>query len=128
MNEVRLLIAVVDDEESIRKALTRLMRSAGLEVASFSSGAEFIESISTRRPDCLVLDLHMPVMDGFEVQTQLTAAGTRIPVIIITGHDSPEARWRAMAGHPAAYFRKPVDGQALLDAIEFAMTSQYHES
>lgn len=128
MTSKNTLIAVVDDEESIRKALTRLMRSAGLEVASFSSGAEFIESISIRRPDCLVLDLHMPLMDGFEVQTRLAGTGSRIPVIIITGQDSSEARSRAMAGHPAAYFCKPVDGQALLDAIEFAMTSKPHES
>jgi len=114
-------IAVVDDEESIRKALTRLLGSAGLEVKSFSAGADFLESLETRRPDCLVLDLHMPGMTGFEVQTRLLQSGARIPAIIITGHDSLASREQAMSGRPSAYFRKPVDGQALLDAIDFAL-------
>jgi FixJ family two-component response regulator len=115
------LIAVVDDEESIRKALARLLWSAGLTVQTFSSGAEFFKSFESRRPDCLVLDLHMPVMSGIEIQTRLAQTGPRIPVIVITGHDSPETREQAMGAGPSAYFRKPVDGQALLDAIEFAL-------
>jgi FixJ family two-component response regulator len=122
------LIAVLDDEESVRKALTRLMRSAGLEVQTFSSGAEFLKSLESTRPDCLVLDLHMPVMNGFEVQTRLSKTGARIPVIVITGQDSPEGRERAMEGGPSAYFRKPVDGQALLDAIEFALSQEMPEN
>lgn len=115
------LIAVVDDEESIRRALTRLLRSAGLAVESFPSGIEFFESLEERCPDCLVLDLHMPRMDGFAVQTRLAETGARIPVIVITAHDSPEAQGRAVAGRPVAWFRKPVDGQALLDAIACAL-------
>lgn len=118
------MIAVVDDEESIRKALTRLMRSAGLEVQTFSSGPEFLKSLESRLPDCLVLDLHMPVMNGFEIQTRLAQTGPRIPTIVITGHDSPESREQAMGCGPAAFFRKPVDGQALLDAIEFALSQE----
>lgn len=121
MTKPRSLIAVVDDEESIRKALTRLLQSAGLDVETFASGAKFLESIPTRRPDCVVLDLHMPVMNGFEVQARLAEFVTPVPVVIITGHDSAETHDRALAGQPMAYLRKPVDDQALLDAIKLAL-------
>ena len=121
MSKTQPLIAIVDDEEPVRKALTRLLRSAGLDVETFPSGVEFLESLSTRRPDCVVLDLHMPQVDGFAVQARLAEAGNRLPVVIITGHDSDETRDRAMAAHPTAYLRKPVDDQTLLDAIELAI-------
>ena len=119
VSKPRPLVAVVDDEEPIHKALTRLLRSAGLDVESFLSGSAFLESILSHRPDCVVLDLHMPVMSGFDVQARLADSG--VPVVIITGHDSDETRARALAGHPAAYLRKPVNDQVLLDAIELAL-------
>ena len=112
-------MAIVDDEEPIRKALTRLLRSGGLDVESFPSGSEFLESLPAHRPDCVVLDLHMPVVNGFDVQARLVEFG--VPVVIITGHDSDETRARALAGRPAAYLRKPVNDQVLLDAIELAL-------
>jgi FixJ family two-component response regulator len=121
VSKTQPLIAIVDDEEPVRKALTRLLRSAGLDVETFPSGVEFLESLSMRRPDCVVLDLHMPQVDGFAVQARLAEAGNRLPVVIITGHDSDETRDRAMAAHPTAYLRKPVDDQTLLDAIELAI-------
>ena len=101
MSKTRPLVAIVDDEEPIRKALTRLLRSGGLDVESFPSGSEFLESLPAHRPDCVVLDLHMPVVNGFEVQARLVEFG--VPVVIITGHDSDETRARALAGRPAAY-------------------------
>ena len=119
MSKNRPLVAIVDDEEPIRKALTRLLRSTGLETESFPSGGEFLKSLSNHRPDCVVLDLHMPVVSGFEVQDRLGKFG--VPVVIITGHDSDETRAQALAGHPAAYLRKPIDDQILLDAIELAL-------
>lgn len=112
----------MDDEEPIRKALSRLIRSAGMDVETFASGAEFLETLSAGRPDCIVLDLHMPVVNGFEVQTQLAESGMSVPVIIITGQDSDETRERALIGLPVAYLRKPVDDQVLLDAIELALS------
>lgn len=118
----RSLIAVVDDEEPIRKALGRLLRSAGMDVEMFPSGFEFLESLSTRRPDCIVLDLHMPVVNGFEVQERMVESGVTVPVVIITGHDSDETRQLALTKFPAAYLRKPVNDQVLLDAIELALS------
>ena len=72
-------------------------------------------------PDCIVLDLHMPQVGGFAVQPRLAEAGIRLPTVIITGQDTDEARERALAGGAAAYLRKPVDDQALLDAITNAV-------
>lgn len=118
------MLAVVDDEEPIRKALTRLLRSAGLEVESFPSGVEFFESLQDHRPDCVLLDLHMPGMDGFEVLGRLERERVQLPIIVTTGHDSAEARERAMAARPAAYLRKPVDDQTLLEAIRLATATQ----
>jgi FixJ family two-component response regulator len=116
-------VAVVDDEEPIRKALMRLMRSAGLSVETFGSGAEFLKSIETRLPDCVVLDLHMPHMDGFTVQADLARKCAALPVIIVTGHDLPNARERAMAGGASAFLRKPVLDRTLLGAISAATSS-----
>jgi FixJ family two-component response regulator len=122
LTKTRSLIAVVDDEEPIRKALSRLIRSAGMDVETFPCGVELLEYLSVRRADCIVLDLHMPVMNGFEVQTRMAESGMRVPVIIITGHDSEETRDRALRGMPVAYLRKPVNDEALLDAIELALS------
>ena len=125
MPEARALIVVVDDDASIRKAFQRLLHSAGFAVETFPSGIEFMESLKTRRPDCVVLDLHMPLMNGFEVQVQLEQTGASIPTVIVTGHDSSETRERALTGRPAAYLRKPVDDEALLDAIELALSHNF---
>ncbi len=123
MTETCPHIAVVDDEEPIRKALMRLMRSAGLSVETFGSGPEFLKSIETRLPDCVVLDLHMPQMNGFTVQAHLARKHAALPVIIVTGHDLPNARDRAMAGGASAFLRKPVLDRTLLGAISAATSS-----
>jgi FixJ family two-component response regulator len=113
----RPLIAFVDDEEPIRKAFARLLRSAGLDAETFDSGTEFLKSIDARPPDCVVLDLQMPQMHGLAVQRQLTKVRAAIPVIILTAHDTPEDREQAMNGGASAYLRKPVNDRELLDAI-----------
>lgn len=105
----------------MRVALERLLRSAGFDVETFPSGAEFLDSLKTRRPDCVVLDLHMPFISGFSVQTCLKEAGEGPPVIVITGHDAPETCERALANGAFAYLRKPVDGQTLLDTINLTI-------
>jgi len=113
-----LLVAVVDDEESVRKALARLIRAAGYDVETFGSGIEFMLSLQKRLPDCVVLDLRMPVVDGFEIQRTLSQAGARVPVVIITGDDSPENHQRTSEYGAQAYLRKPVDDAMLLEAIQ----------
>lgn len=123
MSNQRPLIAVIDDDEPVRKALERLLRAVGFEVEVFAGGSEFLHSLPGHRPDCAVLDLHMPHVTGFDVQLRLTGAYPSVPVVIVTGHDSPEARERAVTGGARAYLRKPIDGPALLDAIASALGS-----
>ena len=117
----RALVAVVDDEESIRKSLRRLLMAADLDALVYASGQEFLDALRERQPDCLVLDLQMPGLTGLEVQRTLMAAGVRFPTIIITAHDEPEARARCMAAGVAAYLCKPLHDEMLLDAIANVM-------
>src|SRR5262249_51809873 len=117
----RPFVAVVDDDESVRRALGRLLRISGLEAGTFASGPALIEELERRKPDCVVLDLNMPGMSGSEVQNVLAQRGHRIPVVILTGQDSPEALARATAGGAAAYLCKPVDAKVLLAAVAAAM-------
>jgi FixJ family two-component response regulator len=120
MDRSRLRIAVVDDDESVRKALKRLLRAANLDATTFASGRDFLNSLAAQLPDCVVLDLHMPGMSGMDVQQQLAGSGLRLPVVIITGHDEPETRSRCLSAGAAAYLRKPLDDETLLDAIHRA--------
>ncbi len=115
------LLAVVDDDADVRVALTRLVSSAGFGVETFASGAEFLRSIEDHEPDCVVLDLHMPEMSGFDVQGALAGRHATVPVVIITGHDTPESRARAFALGAKAYLCKPVNDEALLAAIGAAI-------
>ena len=119
MRNERPLIAVVDDEESIRKAIERLLRSAGMDVVTFSSGERFITDFGGLQLDCVVLDLHMPDITGFEVQADLVAA--KVPVIVITGHDTAKSRARVLDAGAAAYLPKPVSELELLSAIDMAI-------
>ena len=115
------LLAVVDDDADVRVALNRLVSSAGFAVETFASGAEFLQSIDDHEPDCIVLDLHMPEMSGFDVQGVLAVGHPSVPVVVITGHDSPESHARAVQLGAKAYLCKPVNDEALLAAIGAAM-------
>lgn len=117
MTSVEPFVAIVDDEAAVRRAISRLLRSAGMAVVAYASGPEFLAVVHASRPICIVLDLHMPRMDGFDVHDHLRATAIDTPVILITGHDTAETRARADAIGVAAYFRKPVDDQALIEAI-----------
>lgn len=110
-------VAIVDDELSICRAMLRLLRSANFEAEAFCSAADFIESLSAHTPDCLVLDLQMPSMTGLELQEHLLQSNRRLPVIIITAHDEPEAAERCLALGAAHYLRKPIEGSLLIDSI-----------
>lgn len=115
-------IAVVDDEEPIRKALKRLLRAAGLEAEGYASGQAFLDGAAARRPDCVLLDLHMPSMSGEQVLGQIRRMSGRPPVVVITAHDTPETREQCLAAGAAAYLRKPLDDRLLLNAISAALS------
>jgi FixJ family two-component response regulator len=115
------LVAVVDDEESVRRALGRLIRSAGFGVETFGSGVEFMQSLQRHLPHCVVLDLRMPAVSGFDVQNALVRSGTALPVIVITGDDSADSRERILRNGARAYLRKPVDDAMLIEAIHNAV-------
>ncbi len=115
------LLAVVDDDADVRVALTRLFSSAGFAVEMFASGAEFLHSIRDHEPDCVVLDLHMPETSGFDVQGALAGGHSAVPVVVITGHDTPESRARAIRLGAKDYLCKPVNDEALLAAIGAAI-------
>ncbi len=117
-------IAVVDDDPLVLRGLRRLLRSAGFDVDTYASGAAFLNAGGDDEPDCVVLDLHMPQTSGFEVQTQLIKRGRGTPVIVITGDDNPETQSRALRLGAKGYFGKPVDGEALLEIIDAAITTR----
>ena len=114
-------IAVVDDEEAIRKALKRLLRAAGLEAEGYANGQAFLDAAADRSPDCVLLDLHMPTMSGEQLLPKIRRMAGRPPVIVITGHDTPETRDKCLAAGAAAYLRKPLDDRLLLNAISAAL-------
>jgi FixJ family two-component response regulator len=115
------LLAVVDDDADVRVALTRLVSSAGFNVETFTSGAEFLRSVQDHEPDCVVLDLHMPEMSGFDVQSALAQGHPAVPVVFMTGHDTPESRARAIRMGAKVYLCKPINDEALLAAIRDAI-------
>jgi len=114
-------IAIVDDEEPVRKALGRLLRASGMEVECYASGREFLDGSARRRPDCVVLDLHMPGMSGLEVLCALRPARPSVPAIVITAHDAPEIRRQCLAAGAADYLPKPLDERVLLNAISASL-------
>lgn len=117
----RALIAIVDDDDSVRAALGRVARAAGYLVSAHSSGHALLESLGSSTPDCIVLDLNMPGLDGFGVHAELARRGYAIPVILITASDGPETERRAKALGASAFMRKPVESVALLAAIAAAI-------
>jgi FixJ family two-component response regulator len=121
MEPSKILTALVDDEPPVRKAVGRLLSSAGFEVRTFGSGPEFIESLIGGRPDCVILDIHMPGMTGFEVHTRLHALGFRLPVIFITAFDDPDVAQRLEQALAAGLLRKPFTEEELLHAIRLAV-------
>ncbi|HXV25618.1 MAG TPA: response regulator [Alphaproteobacteria bacterium] len=119
-----LRVAVVDDDPSVRKALRRLLHALALEVDAYTTGQEFLDSLQLHRPDCLVLDLHMPGMSGLDVMRLVNEKKPKLPVIVITGHDEPDTRLKCMSAGAAAYLPKPVDDWVLLEAITRSVGSR----
>lgn len=123
MLQRRLRVAVVDDDSSVRRALQRVLNASDLDTEGFASGEEFLVSLQFRRPDCVILDLHMPGLSGLEVQKQMNLSGRDLPVIIVTGHHEADMRAQCLTAGAAVYLRKPLDCQMLLKAIDLAIGS-----
>jgi FixJ family two-component response regulator len=117
-----LTIGVVEDDPSFLRALRRLLSGAGFSVATFASAEEFLASESAGETACLVLDVHLGGMNGFDLQQQLATAGRWIPTIFITANDDSVTRERARSG--VAYLRKPFREEALVAAIRKALDSR----
>ncbi len=124
MSKSKPLIAVVDDDESVCRAMKRLVRSLGMEANAFASGREFIDLIETMpsfQPDCVVLDVQMSGMNGLEVQERLASSGNRLPVIFITAHDEAGVRDRALARGAVAFLRKPFNDESFITTLHLAL-------
>jgi len=118
-------VAVVDDDASVRKALARLLSASSFETATYGSAQDFLKSLDTGRPACLVVDLHMPDLTGYELQRQLVRSGIHIPTVVITGQSEPGLRERCKSAGAAALLLKPLDASSLIGAINEAIR---HES
>jgi FixJ family two-component response regulator len=123
-----ITVYVIDDEPTAREALVRLCRSAGLEASGFGSVDDFLAAEIPPGDACVVADIRMPGTVGTRLPALLAERHRTLPVIFITAYDTPESREQARNAGALGYFRKPVDGQALLDAISFATCQPTHTS
>ena len=118
------MVYIIDDEYSVRRALSRLMRAAGLKATAFSNVDDFEASADFCTRGCVVADIHMPGSNPLSLPSRLTARGIDLPVIYITGRDSDRTREQVRDAGAVGYFRKPIDDQALIDAINWVVRSQ----
>jgi len=121
MTEKKTKVVVVDDDSSFLRAQERLLRAAGFEPLGYPSGESFLQESPHPPIDCVILDIRLGTMTGFDLARQLAAEGSRAPVIFITAHDEPEAREQARQMGCAAYLRKPFSAQSLIEAIRRAL-------
>jgi two-component system response regulator FixJ len=116
----RRIIHLVDDEESIRKAASFALKTAGYDVIAYTSGAEFLRTAKSAEVGCVILDVRMPEMDGLQVQTTMAARGINMPVIVLTGHGDVSVAVQAMKGGAIDFLEKPFEKAALLEAVRRA--------
>src|SRR5271166_6582277 len=121
MSESVSQVYVVDDDVSVREAVGSLIRSAGLSVKTFASAQESLGSLREEVPSCLVLDIQLPDINGFELQQELTAKGVQIPIIFLTGHGDIPTSVRAIKAGALEFLTKPFDDEYLLEAIRTAI-------
>lgn len=121
--ESTTLIHIVDNDPSVRQALEMLLISAGLDVMGYESAENFIETEIREENACLIVDLMMKGINGIELQEILTERGSKLPVIFLTAVDSKDTRQKAKQAGAIGYFKKPVDDQALLDIIQWALSN-----
>ena len=117
------IVAVIEDDESYRVAVQRLLKSAGRSVKSFDSAEAFLNSGLQNETGCLIADIRMPGMSGLELQSKLNADRCLIPTIFITAHGDENIRLQAMRGGAVKFLAKPFDGETLLEAVRLALES-----
>jgi FixJ family two-component response regulator len=115
------LVAIVDDDRSVQRALKDLMEYAGLEARCFGSAEEFLEPDQRNQAACLVADIRMPGMSGLELQAKLKAEGSSIPIIFITAHADAKMKTQAMKAGAVEFLSKPFDDEVLLQKIRHAL-------
>jgi two-component system, LuxR family, response regulator FixJ len=118
------MIFIIDDDHSMQRAFLLLLQAAGFDARAFSSAQEFLNYSPVSDDDCIILDLRMPGMNGFDLMKKLISKGIRTPVICVTAFDDAKSREQARELRATAYFTKPVDDQALIDAINWAIQSE----
>ena len=127
MSNAKPLIAIVDDDESVCRALKRLVRSLGMDGETFASGQQFldlIEATPSFHPDCVVLDVQMRGLNGLEVQDHLLTKGNPLPVIFITAHDDAVPRERALAAGAVAFVRKPFNDELFIKTLNIVLKTE----
>ncbi len=115
------LVAIVDDDGSMRSALQGLLKSAELPAQSFASAEEFLNSGQQHQIACLITDIRMPGISGLELQTKLNTEGCRIPIIFITGHGDERLRMQALRAGAVEFLAKPFDDEVLLESVRAAL-------
>ena len=121
-------VALVDDDESVRKAVSRLLRVACVEVDVYASGRELLYALADHPLDCVVLDMYMPAMNGLDVQADLAAHHPGLPIVFISAHDDAAAEQRALDAGAVAFLHKPFTEQQLLAAIATATAADARTS
>lgn len=114
------VIYIVDDDESVCRSLKTLLMTYGLEVKTFNSAKSFFDAVPNSEPGCLVLDIHMPGVDGWEAQKRILASGSNRPIIFISAEKKENAADRALKVGAVGFLQKPFDGQSLVDLINAA--------
>jgi FixJ family two-component response regulator len=122
MDNAKPFVAIVDDDESVSRAIKRLLRSAGIGADSYLSGDAFLDKLASMpsyRPACVILDIQMPGLNGLEVQQRLSGSG--IPVILITAHDDAGVRSQGLASGALGYLCKPFNDSLLIKMVHAAL-------
>ena len=117
------LVAIVDDDDSVRSALHGLLKAVGLPTLTFASAEEFLRSSQQHRTACLIVDIRMPGLSGLELQAKLNAEHCRIPTIFITAHGDAQMRMQALRAGAVEFLTKPFDDEALLKTVRAALES-----
>jgi len=115
------LVRIIDDDDSLRTALSRLLRAAGYEARGYATAEDFLREPPSDRPGCVLLDVSLPGLSGLNLQTALQAMGIMLPLVFLTGHATEAARARAMQAGAVAFIDKPIESHVLFDVVNRAL-------